>query len=54
MNGVAIPEVKRVVRHGTLSELKKLADEALELGSAREIRALVDSRVPEFEEEDDD
>jgi phosphoenolpyruvate-protein phosphotransferase (PTS system enzyme I) len=43
MNAVAIPQVKQVIRDARVSELRDLGREALTLGSAPEIRSLLDA-----------
>jgi phosphotransferase system enzyme I (PtsI) len=45
MNAVAIPQVKQVIRHARVTELRELGRQALTLGSAPEIKQLVEDYV---------
>jgi len=50
MIAVAIPAVKRVVRSSSISELTELAERAIVLPSAPEVRALITDYLASREE----
>lgn len=47
MNHLAIPRIKRIVRHATISEAKELLRQALSFSEAVDVRAYVQNYMSE-------